>query len=379
MSKVMVAELSILRDQIDDVDRQMVELLARRLALVEQVGVVKSQHGLPIYAPDREAAMLASRRQEAESKGVPADLIEDVLRRTMRESYSSENDSGFKCLNPQLRPIVIIGGYGQLGQLFQRLFTLSGYQVRLLGSQDWDRADEILHDAGMVVVSVPIHMTEAIITQLGNLPDDCILTDLTSVKSGPLQAMLAIHQGPVVGLHPMFGPDIPSLAKQVIVYCDGRNPESYQWLLEQFQIWGASLNRISAIEHDQGMTLIQALRHFTSFVYGVHLAEEDPKIEQLMSLSSPIYRLELAMVGRLFAQDAQLYADIIMSAPQNLAMIKRFHQRFGEAIAMLERQDKAAFKQAFGQVEHWFGDYAQHFLVESQGLLRQANDSTRHK
>ncbi|KJG55290.1 bifunctional chorismate mutase/prephenate dehydrogenase [Photobacterium kishitanii] len=375
----MVAELSILRDQIDDVDRQMVDLLARRLALVEQVGVVKSQHGLPIYAPEREAAMLASRRQEAESKGVPADLIEDVLRRTMRESYSSENDSGFKCLNPQLRPIVIVGGHGQLGQLFQRMFELSGYQVRILGRDDWHRADEILHDAGMVVVSVPIHMTEAIIAKLDQLPSDCILTDLTSVKSGPLQAMLEVHQGPVVGLHPMFGPNIPSLAKQVIVYTDGRNPESYQWLLEQFQIWGASLNRISAIEHDQGMTLIQALRHFTSFVYGVHLAEEDPQIEQLMSLSSPIYRLELAMVGRLFAQDAQLYADIIMSAPQNLAMIKRFHHRFGEAIEMLERQDKEAFKQAFGQVESWFGDYAQYFLVESQGLLRQANDSTQRK
>ena len=148
-------------------------------------------------------------------------------------------------------------------------------------------------------------------------------------------------------------------------------------MLEQIQIWGASLNRISAIEHDQGMMLIQALRHFTSFVYGVHLAEEDPNLEQLLSLSSPIYRLELAMVGRLFAQDAQLYADIIMSSSQNLAMIKRFHQRFGEAIEMLERQDKEAFKQAFGQVESWFGDYAQHFLAESQGLLRQANDSTQ--
>ncbi|WP_318442220.1 bifunctional chorismate mutase/prephenate dehydrogenase [Photobacterium leiognathi] len=375
----MVAELSKLRDQIDDVDRQMVELLAQRLALVEQVGVVKSQHGLPIYAPDREAAMLASRREEAERKGVPADLIEDVLRRTMRESYSSENDSGFKCLNPELRPIVIVGGNGQLGKLFNRLLTLSGYQVKILGSQDWERADEILHDAGMLIVSVPIHLTESVIAKLGNLPEDCLLADLTSVKSGPLQAMLEVHKGPVVGLHPMFGPDIPSLAKQVIVYCDGRNPESYQWLLEQFQIWGATLNRISAIEHDQGMTLIQALRHFTSFVYGVHLAEEDPKLEQLMSLSSPIYRLELAMVGRLFAQDAQLYGDIIMSAPQNIAMIKRFHQRFGEAIEMLDAQDKEAFKQAFGQVSGWFGDYAEHFLAESQGLLRQANDSTHRK
>ncbi|MFO6426374.1 hypothetical protein ACLBOM_11150 [Escherichia coli] len=38
-------------------------------------------------------------------------------------------------------------------------------------------------------------------------PKDCILVDLASVKNGPLQAMLAAHDGPVLGLHPMFGPD----------------------------------------------------------------------------------------------------------------------------------------------------------------------------
>ena len=375
----MVAELSKLRDQIDDVDRQMVALLARRLALVAEVGHVKSVHGVPIYAPDREAAMLASRREEAESQGVPSDLIEDILRRTMRESYTSENDSGFKHLKPELRSIVVIGGHGQLGKVFCRLFSLSGYQVKVLGENDWEQADGILSDAGMVVVSVPIDVTESVIARLTNLPLDCLLVDLTSVKSGPLQAMMQVHSGPVLGLHPMFGPDIASLAKQVIAYCDGRHPESYQWLLEQLQIWGARLNRISAMEHDQGMTLIQALRHFTSFVYGVHLAEENPSIEQLLSLSSPIYRLELAMVGRLFAQDANLYADIILSSPQNITMIKRFHQRFGEAIALLDEQNKPEFKVAFEQVSSWFGDYAQHFLVESQGLLRQANDSSHQK
>ncbi|WP_434358844.1 bifunctional chorismate mutase/prephenate dehydrogenase [Parasalinivibrio latis] len=373
----MVAELSRLRDQIDEVDKQMVALLARRLSLVAEVGEVKSQHGLPIYAPDREAAMLASRREEAQSQGVPPDLIEDILRRTMRESYSSENDSGFKCLKPDLGPIVVVGGYGQLGGLFSKLFSLSGYEVRKLGSKDWDNADAILDGAGLVVVTVPINLTDMVIRRLGNLPDNCILVDLTSVKTEPLQAMMEVHKGPVVGLHPMFGPDVSSLAKQVIAFCDGREPEAYQWLLEQFRIWGARLHRISAIEHDQGMTLIQALRHFTSFAYGVHLAEENPDIGQLTALSSPIYRLELAMVGRLFVQDPQLYADIIMSSQRNIDMIKRFHQRYGEAIELLDKQDKDGFVAAFQQVENWFGDYARHFQSESQALLRQANDSRK--
>ncbi len=373
----MVAELTVLRDRIDEVDKALLTLLAQRLELVAEVGEVKSRYGLPIYAPDREAAMLASRRKEAETLGVPADLIEDILRRVMRESYSSENDKGFKKLCPELRPIVIVGGNGQMGRLFRKLFELSGYQVRILEQQDWPQAESLLSDAGMVIVSVPIHITTQIIERLPKLPEDCILVDFASVKNKPLQAMLAAHNGPVVGLHPMFGPDVNSLAKQVVVYCDGRQPEAYQWLLEQFQVWGARLHRTSAVEHDQNMSFIQALRHFTTFSYGLHLAEENVQIEQLLALSSPIYRLELAMIGRLFAQDPQLYADIIMSSENNLALIKRYYQRFGEAIALLEKDDKAAFIDSFKKVEHWFGDYAPRFMSESGSLLRQANDNRK--
>lgn len=371
----MVAELTALRDQIDEVDQALLGLLAKRLELVAQVGEVKSRYGLPIYVPEREASMLASRRQEAEALGVSPDLIEDVLRRLMRESYTHENDKGFKTLCPSLRPVVIVGGSGKMGRLFEKMLTLSGYQVRILDKEDWDRADRLLQDAGMVIISVPIHLTEKIIADLPALPDDCILVDLASVKNRPLQAMLAAHAGPVLGLHPMFGPDSGSLAKQVVVWCDGRQPEAYQWFLEQIQVWGARLHCISAAEHDQNMAFIQALRHFTTFAYGLHLAEENVNLDQLLALSSPIYRLELAMVGRLFAQDPQLYADIIMASESNLALIKRYHQSFGEAISLLEQSNKQAFISSFERVEQWFGDHAQRFLVESRSLLRSANDS----
>lgn len=371
----MVMELTALRDQIDEVDKALLDLLARRLQLVAEVGEVKSQHGLPIYVPEREASMLASRRKEAESLGVPPDLIEDVLRRIMRESYTSENDKGFKTLRPDLRPIVIVGGAGQMGRLFEKMLQLSGYQVRILEKDDWDRASEIVADAGMVIVSVPIHLTEETIARLPALPEDCVLVDLASVKAGPLRAMLAAHPGPVVGLHPMFGPDCGSLAKQVVVYCDGRQPEAYQWFLEQIQVWGALLHRSTAQEHDQNMAFIQALRHFATFAYGLHLSKENVQLESLLALSSPIYRLELAMVGRLFAQSPQLYADIIMSSDNNIDLIKRYYQRFGEAIKLLEEKNKQPFIKSFTEVADWFGDYAKRFQSESRTLLRQANDS----
>jgi len=375
-----VAELSCdaldkLRDQIDLVDEKLIDLISQRLALVAQVGEVKSEAGVPIYAPEREAAMLAKRRSEADMAGIGGDLIEDVLRRLMRESYHREKDTGFKCLNPALKKAVIIGGNGKLGGVFKRMLRLSGYCVSVLEKDDWPHANDILEGAGLVIVSVPIHLTTDIISRLGNLPDDCILVDLTSTKAQPLSAMLAIHQGPVLGLHPMFGPDVVSLAKQVIIYCDGRGDTQYQWLLEQMAIWGAKLTPAQPEEHDNAMKLVQGMRHFTTFVYGQHLASEDPDLDKLLEYSSPIYRLELAMVGRLFAQDAELYADIIFASSDNHQMFKRYLARFEQALELLASGDRQGFIDNFKQVSDWFGDHSQQFLDESRNLLMKANDS----
>lgn len=371
--------LSELRDQIDAVDQQIIDLLAERLRLVGEVGEVKTKHGLPIYVPEREAAMLLKRRAEAESKGVPANLIEDILRRTMRESYASENDTGFKTINPNMKRIVIIGGNGLLGKRFVDMFRLSGYDVDILGRANWDQAEEICSKAGLVIVGSPIDVTLDVIKQLTYLPKDCILADITSIKEAPLTEMLAVHGGPVVGLHPMFGPDITSFAKQVIVYCDGRGEEHYQWLIQQMKIWGAHLYPVAAITHDESMTLIQALRHFTSFVYGVHLQGVNADLEQLLNLSSPIYRLELSMVGRLFAQEPALYADIILSQKNNLTMIKRYHKHFSDAIELLENNNREAFIDRFQSVTTWMGDYASLFLDESRVMLQQAHDNHHHE
>ncbi|OCG21113.1 bifunctional chorismate mutase/prephenate dehydrogenase [Gilliamella sp. wkB108] len=371
----MSKELLALRDKIDEIDKSILSLITKRLALVTEVGEVKSKQGIPIYDPKRETDMLAKRRQEAENAGISPALIEDILRRLMRESYISENDKGFKKIYTGQGSIVIIGGNGQMGRLFSRLFTLSGYNVKTLGSKTMHQAAEVIKDAAAVIVTVPINKTCEIINQLPPLPKDCVLTDFTSIKVKPLKAMLDKHQGPVVGLHPMFGPDVPNLAKQIIVYCEGREPDKYQWLIEQMRIWGANLCSIDAKQHDKCMSFIQALRHFTSFAYGVNLQQEHADLEQLIALSSPIYRLELMMVGRLFAQDPELYADIIMASDDNIELIKRYYKRFGQLVELIAQRDKTKFIENFNEVRTWFGRYAQRFIKESQVLLKFANDN----
>ncbi|AHG86699.1 T-protein [Bibersteinia trehalosi USDA-ARS-USMARC-190] len=367
--------LTPIRNEIDQVDQQLIQLLAKRLELVAEVGKIKLEHGLPLYAPDREAAMIVARRDEAEKQGIPADLIEDVLRRVMRESYISENQHGFKATNPDIQKIVVVGGRGKLGGLFVRYFARSGYYVEVLGGQDWQNAESILNNADVVIVCVPIDKTVQVIEQLQPyLTENMILADLTSVKAQPLAKMLEVHGGAVVGLHPMFGPDIASMAKQVVACCNGRFADRYQWLLEQIRLWGAKIEQIDATEHDHSMTYIQALRHFSTFAYGLHLSRQPVKLSQLLALSSPIYRLELAMIGRLFAQDGALYADIIADKPENLSVIEALQQSFSDSLNFFKQGDKQGFIETFEQVHRWFGDYSEQFLKESRNLLQQAND-----
>ncbi|MGC7559552.1 bifunctional chorismate mutase/prephenate dehydrogenase [Pasteurella sp. PK-2025] len=367
--------LAELRENIDRTDRELLQLIAKRLDLVKQVGEVKHQHGLPIYVPEREASMLQARRADAAQLGISGDLIEDVLRRLMRESYARENQFGFKTVNHAIKKIVIVGGGGKLGGLFARYLRLSGYQVEILERDDWEKAEAILQGADVVIVSVPIAQTLATIERLSPyLTENMLLTDLTSIKRAPLEKMLAVHKGAVLGLHPMFGSDIASMAKQVIVRCDGRFPERYEWLLAQMQIWGSQIYQVDAHEHDQSMTYIQALRHFSTFANGLHLSKQPVNLTQLLALSSPIYRLELVMIGRLFAQDPELYADIIADKPENLAIIESLKNTYQESLQFFLDKDKSGFINCFNQVKAWFGDYSDQFLKESRQLLQQAND-----
>jgi chorismate mutase/prephenate dehydratase len=91
--------LDPLRKQIDVLDRQIVELLNARARVVVEVGKVKQQNNLAIYAPDREKAVFEKLR--AINNGpLPNRCLEAVYRELMSGSFALERPLRIGFLGP---------------------------------------------------------------------------------------------------------------------------------------------------------------------------------------------------------------------------------------------------------------------------------------
>ena len=145
------------------------------------------------------------------------------------------------------RVITIVGGRGQMGERFTRWWSDFGYDIRILEWNDWHRASKLLNGIDAAVLAVPIRSTKTVIYQVGKfLQDETILVDLTSIQSMPLETMMSAYSGPVVSLHPMFGPTIEEPKGNSISVSYGHKPDSCKWLLDSLRDIGLTCTVIDS-------------------------------------------------------------------------------------------------------------------------------------
>lgn len=82
--------LADLRQRIDDLDRQLVQVLAQRIAVCHEVARIKEHSDTPIIQPERVRNVLESRRQLAIDSHIDPDFVEDVMRVVLAETHRIE-------------------------------------------------------------------------------------------------------------------------------------------------------------------------------------------------------------------------------------------------------------------------------------------------
>ncbi len=84
------AELEALRQRIDAVDDQLMELLARRMEIAREIGRLKERHNLPVLQPHRYDALISNRAEAAERLGMSDTFARKLLAIIHEESVRQQ-------------------------------------------------------------------------------------------------------------------------------------------------------------------------------------------------------------------------------------------------------------------------------------------------
>jgi len=360
-----------LRAALDALDHELLELLVRRMDVVAEVAARKRSHRVRIRDLARERRILEDRCARAEELGLSPDSIESVFRQLML--MSRERQAALRAEVPsdvEPKTIAIIGGEGGMGRSLNTLFTDLGHEVLSADLDTELRPEDAVATADVVIISVPIRETRDVIEQLGpRVRKDALLMDVTSIKTDPMEAMLASTEASVLGTHPMFGPGVNTYQGQRVVLCPGRGDEWFDWARQMFTARGLVITETTPAEHDSMMAIVQVLHHFKTQVLGLALSRAGAPLEESLRFTSPAYLLETYVTGRHFAQAPELYGPIEMLNPDSERVITIFQQAAAELAETLADQDQAAFDRVFADVRAFFGDFTEEALEQSGFLI----------
>jgi chorismate mutase len=75
-----VRELARLREDIEKVDQQLIELIVQRALLAREAGAVKRVAGLPLMDPVREVRVIETAAEQARQAGIPDAEVWQIFR-----------------------------------------------------------------------------------------------------------------------------------------------------------------------------------------------------------------------------------------------------------------------------------------------------------
>jgi prephenate dehydrogenase len=264
----------------------------------------------------------------------------------------------------------IIGGTGKIGRLFAGVFERAGYEVLVSGRSTKLSAADLAKHCGTVIVSVPIRATVRVIGEIAPLlTKNQLLCDLTSLKMAPVAAMLRT-KAEVIGLHPMFGPTVRSLAGQTIIACPARCTEKEcDALLAIFRAEGATCTIATPEAHDRMMAVVQGLTHFVTLCMAESVRRADLDINETRAFTSPVYQIELALMGRLLSQDPDLYADILQQNPFVPEVLAACRSSAAHLAGIVLSQDPDRFRVFFQTNSHYFGKFCREGQEMTDALI----------
>lgn len=86
----LTTSLATLRKQIDEIDNELIDLLARRMGISREIGLYKKEHGLTVVQTKRYSEILDKRGAQGALKGIDSDCIKKIFESIHEESVRQQ-------------------------------------------------------------------------------------------------------------------------------------------------------------------------------------------------------------------------------------------------------------------------------------------------
>ena len=174
---------------------------------------------------------------------------------------------------------------------------------------------EAIQDADIVLFCVPIvHMAKTIEQVAPHAKEGSLLMDVASIKTEPYEALkkYAPENVDILPCHPMFGPRVPNLKRQIIVLTpvENRSDKWFDRVTAFLRKTECEIVVTTPEEHDKYMSIVQGLTHFAYISLASTIRKLNINVKQSRSFSSPVYTIMLDMVSRIVYQNPYLYYSI---------------------------------------------------------------------
>src|SRR2546427_5965538 len=280
-------DVNRIRERIDELDREIVQLLKNRYENTKLLGRIKRQRGLDYRDTKREKIILRKIEHAATSLHLDPSLIRPIFDQILSLSVQTQRDQAEKTAKRlDQTKILIVGGTGGMGRFFARFASLQGAKVKLAGreiSKTRTAAKELEVEPGTIldwtssdiaILSVLIEETVRVATETASLMTaGSLLTDLSSVKTGISDKVAEkIPKGVEDGrLHPLFAPGTNHIYGQTVIAVSYRSGQKWSKLARALQGSGSKVVTMSAAQNDRAMAYVQGLYHFALITLGIGL------------------------------------------------------------------------------------------------------------
>ena len=312
--------LDELRRQLDQLDQQLLQIIAARQATSREIARVKRSTGYPTRDYGREREVLLGARNYAGNLGISPDVAETVMRLLIRSSLTTQERASVAAqASGSGRRALVIGGAGKMGAWFVQFLGSQGFEVEvadpkaaaagITGMVDW-RESPLEQD--LIVVAAPLGATNTILSELALRRPRGIVFDLGSLKS-PLRAGLEALRSAgvaVTSLHPMFGPDTELLSGRHVIFIDLGHAEALRQARALFAPTMAEQAVMGLDEHDRLIAYVLGLSHALNIAFFTALAESGEAAPRLVRLSSTTFDAQFDIASKVAEESPELYFEI---------------------------------------------------------------------